>query len=190
MKCHLCEDKGCYREGKVCVEFSDISLLPEEEMKILKTASLIEKEFYCKMTRIEEIIEFSKRMGYKKIGIAFCLGLFDEAKIVADIFLKKGFNVFSAVCKIGSVDKDVLNLPKLKDGKEAVCNPVEQAKVLNRKNTDLNIVIGLCVGHDILFQKYSEAPCTVLIVKDRVLAHNPAGAIYTSYHLKRILEDK
>ncbi|SNR70567.1 DUF1847 domain-containing protein [Desulfurobacterium atlanticum] len=190
MKCHLCEDRGCYREGKVCVESSNNLLLPEEEMKILKTASLIEKEFYCKMTRIEEIVEFSKRMGYKRIGIAFCIGLFDEAKIVADIFSKKGFEVFSAVCKLGSVDKDIFNLPKLQDGKEAICNPVKQAEVLNKKKTDLNIIIGLCVGHDILFQKYSEAPSTVLIVKDRVLAHNPVGALHTPYHLRRILEDK
>ncbi|OMH40438.1 DUF1847 domain-containing protein [Desulfurobacterium indicum] len=186
MKCHLCNDKGCYREGKVCQKSPQLDNLPEEELKMLKTASEIEKEFYCQMTRLEEIVEFAKRMNYKRIGIAFCIGLFNEAKIVADIFTEKGFEVFSAICKIGSVDKETLDLPKLKKGKEAVCNPIGQAEALNRKKTDLNIVIGLCVGHDILFQKHSDAPSTVLIVKDRVLAHNPAGAIYTPYHLRRI----
>ncbi|WP_022847140.1 DUF1847 domain-containing protein [Desulfurobacterium sp. TC5-1] len=187
MKCHLCNDKGCYREGKVCQKSPELHTLPKEDLKMLKTASEIEKEFYCKMTRIEEIVEFSKRMGYRRIGIAFCIGLFNEAKTVAEILTKKGFEVFSAICKIGSVDKETLNIPKLKEGKEAVCNPIGQAKALNEKGTDLNIVIGLCVGHDILFQKYSDAPSTVFIVKDRVLSHNPAGALYTPYHLRRIM---
>jgi uncharacterized metal-binding protein len=35
------------------------------------------------------------------------------------------------------------------------------------------------VGHDSLFFKYTKALSTVLIVKDRVLAHNPAAALYT-----------
>lgn len=35
-------------------------------------------------------------------------------------------------------------------------------------------------GHDSLFLKHSEAPCTVLVVKDRVLGHNPVAALYTS----------
>jgi uncharacterized metal-binding protein len=46
----------------------------------------------------------------------------------------------------------------------------------------------LCIGHDILFQKYSKAPTTTFIVKDRVLSHNTAGAIYTKYYLKKLLE--
>ncbi|WP_457568564.1 DUF1847 domain-containing protein [Desulfurobacterium sp.] len=187
MKCHLCDDRGCYREGKVCKKLPDLtSRLSEEEIKMLKTASEIEKEFYCKMTRIEEVIEFSRRMGYKKIGIAFCIGLLNEARTVAEIFTRKGFEVFSVICKVESIDKETLNIPKLKEGKEAVCNPVGQAEVLNEKGTDLNLIIGLCVGHDILFQKHSTAPSTVLIVKDRVLSHNPAGALYTPYHLRRI----
>ena len=54
----------------------------------------------------------------------------------------------------------------------------KQAKLLNEKKTDLNIVVGLCVGHDSIFYKYSDALCTTLITKDRVLGHNPAAAIY------------
>ncbi|MBW2121998.1 MAG: DUF1847 domain-containing protein, partial [Deltaproteobacteria bacterium] len=46
--------------------------------------------------------------------------------------------------------------------------------------TDFNILLGLCVGHDSLFLKYAEAFSTVLIVKDRVLGHNPAAALYTT----------
>lgn len=50
--------------------------------------------------------------------------------------------------------------------------------------TDLNIAIGLCVGHDALFSKYSDAPVTTLIAKDRVLGHNPVAALYSGYYKK------
>jgi len=59
-----------------------------------------------------------------------------------------------------------------------MCNPILQAKLLNEQKTDFNIALGLCVGHDSLFYQYSEARVTTLVVKDRVLAHNPVGAIY------------
>jgi len=42
--------------------------------------------------------------------------------------------------------------------------------------------VGLCVGHDMLFTRHSRAPVTTLVVKDRVLAHNPAGALYSGYY--------
>lgn len=46
--------------------------------------------------------------------------------------------------------------------------------------------MGLCVGHDCLFNRHSAAPVTTLVAKDRVLANNPAGALYTagSYYRK------
>ncbi len=40
------------------------------------------------------------------------------------------------------------------------------------------------MGHDILFSKYSKAPVTTFIVKDRVLAHNPVGALNKYYRNK------
>jgi len=55
-----------------------------------------------------------------------------------------------------------------------------QANLLNDAETDFNILVGLCVGHDSLFFKYSDAMTTVLIAKDRVLGHNPAAALYTT----------
>lgn len=72
-----------------------------------------------------------------------------------------------------------------------MCNPILQAKLLNREGTDLNVVIGLCVGHDSLFYKYSDALCTTLVTKDRVLGHNPAAALYTAKtYYSRLLEDE
>ena len=59
-----------------------------------------------------------------------------------------------------------------------MCNPVLQAKYLNAEKTDLNILVGLCVGHDSMFYKFADAPVTTLVSKDRVMAHNTVGAIY------------
>lgn len=63
-------------------------------------------------------------------------------------------------------------------GHESMCNPIMQAKTLAANGCDFNIVIGLCVGHDTLFLRHSKVPTTVMIVKDRVLQHNPAAALY------------
>ena len=62
---------------------------------------------------------------------------------------------------------------------EPMCNPIAQAYLFNEEKTEFNVVMGLCVGHDSLFLKYAEAPCTVFAVKDRLLGHNPLAAIYT-----------
>ena len=73
---------------------------------------------------------------------------------------------------------------------EHACNPVGQAEILNTEETGLNVIIGLCVGHDSLFIKHSKAPVTCLVAKDRVLAHNPVGALYnaSSYYNQKLFE--
>lgn len=134
--------------------------------------------------RIEELFEFAARMRYKMLGLAFCGGLEEEAAVVHDILTGKGFAVASVACKVGCVPKEEIGLTdddKIYKGQfEAMCNPIAQAEVLNEAGTDLNILLGLCVGHDSLFIKHAEAPVTVLAVKDRVTAHNPLAAIYTT----------
>jgi len=135
-------------------------------------------------TRIVEICEFAHRMGYKRLGIAFCAGLVNEAAVVDKILKQKGFEVLSVLCKAGRTPKEKIGLTdeqKIYRGKpESMCNPVYQAKLLNHEKTDFNILLGLCVGHDSLFFKFAEAPTTVLAVKDRVTGHNPLAAIYLS----------
>jgi uncharacterized metal-binding protein len=59
-----------------------------------------------------------------------------------------------------------------------MCNPISQAELLNRAGTELNVIMGLCVGHDSLFTKHSKGLVTTLVTKDRVLAHNPVGALH------------
>ena len=145
---------------------------------------------YPEKTRLQEIIEFCVRMDYKKIGLAFCLGLHKEAAAVSDILEANGLSVVSVVCKVGGVCKEELGLAdwdKINPGTyEVICNPIAQAEICNAEQTDFNVVLGLCVGHDSMFFKNSKAFCTVFAVKDRVLAHNPLGAVYTegSYYKK------
>ena len=155
-------------------------------------SACIESEYYCRLTRVEETIEFIERMGYKKIGIATCVGLIEESRILARILRKNGFEVYGAVCKIGSFLKTEVGVPQedITRTGAVMCNPIMQAEVLNQAGTDFNVVMGLCVGHDSLFYKYSEALVTTLVAKDRVLAHNPAGALYQAgAYYKKLLKD-
>jgi uncharacterized metal-binding protein len=88
---------------------------------------------------------------------------------------------YCVICKVGALDKRDIDLPervRIKDGAhESICNPVLQAYLLEREKTDLNVIIGLCVGHDSLFIRHSKAPVTYLIVKDRVHCHNPVAGL-------------
>ncbi len=142
--------------------------------------------------RVQEVCEFAKKMGFQKLGVAFCIGLLKEARALTDILMAQGFEVVSVVCKVGRTPKESIGIKdeeKIRIGEfEAMCSPIAQAMVLNDAKTDFNVVVGLCVGHDSLFFRYSEAPVTVLVAKDRVLGHNPAAALYTSgSYYKRLL---
>ena len=135
-------------------------------------------------TRIVEICEFAEKMGYRRLGLAFCMGLTHEAGLVEGILRDRGFEVVSVVCKAGRTPKRFLGLApedtiRLED-EEAMCNPVFQARLLNAEKTELNVLLVLCVGHDSLFFHYADAPTTVLAVKDRVTGHNPLAAVYLS----------
>ena len=154
-----------------------------ESVRAVHTAAAeVEKEGYCVWPRLREVAEFARRLGVRKLGVAFCEGLSREAEEVVKYFMSLGFEVYSVICKCGGVDKADAGLGeevKLRPGsKEAMCNPVAQAMLLNAVGTELNVIIGLCVGHDSLFIKYSKALVTYLIAKDRVTGHNPAAAIY------------
>jgi len=155
-----------------------------KNLELYQKSSALEVEGYMKYPRVKELIRLAEEMGWKKLGIAFCIGLSEEAKKLHEVLESHGFEVHSIVCKVGGVKKEKFSLPE----KDHACNPILQAMVLNQVGTDLNIIVGLCIGHDVLFQVYSEAPTTTIIVKDRVLAHNPAGALYSRYHLRKLMK--
>jgi uncharacterized metal-binding protein len=145
----------------------------------------------ARWTRVEDTVAFAKLMGYRTIGMATCIGLLDETNRLALILKAQGFIPVSVCCKTGSIDKLELGLQetdKVRPGTfEPACNPVAQAKLLNEAKTDMNIIVGLCVGHDMLFTKYSHAPVTTMVVKDRVTGHNPVSVLYgQNFYYKRL----
>jgi len=147
----------------------------DENLAFGRAASIVSMSLDGPKPRILEIIEVANRSGFHRLGLAFCAGLAEEAKILSRILTYHGFEVESVVCKVGGFDK---SLQDIENGGNAMCNPIGQAQLLNARKTDFNIIMGLCVGHDSLFFKYSDAPVTVFAVKDKVLAHNPMGVLY------------
>jgi len=197
--CYTAEGVG----SKGCPTLTDEEVLREANKEyeaahireFARQASIQEAECYANRhqrpyimqptkTRIQEICEFAHKMGYERLGLAFCIGLVKEAAVVEEILKAHGFDVVSVLCKAGRTSKEKIGIKdeeKIHQGTdEAMCNPIYQAKLLNHEKSEFNILIGLCVGHDSLFFKYAEAPTTVLAVKDRVTGHNPLVAIYLS----------
>ncbi|ATW27535.1 DUF1847 domain-containing protein [Candidatus Formimonas warabiya] len=167
-----------------------------EDLFLARNAALVESEGYCEKTRVEEIMDFARKCGFKNLGLAFCLGLSKEAAILERVLRANGFIVNSVVCKNGAVPKEevlmISEQEKVRPGTfEAMCNPIGQAVYLNKAETELNVVLGLCVGHDTLFFKHSQAPVTVLAAKDRVLGHNPLAALYLAdgFYRKKLFPD-
>jgi len=197
--CSYCEKKRCF--------FGDLSKAPpfcpsirragvlEESRKILqdtenlKMAQDVARTWknYGKLTRVEETILYAKLQGHKKIGLAFCVGLSQEAELFTNLLFNEGFEVVSVCCMCGALNADDVALPdedKIFPGHpQPMCNPIGQAAVLEHEGCDFNVILGLCVGDDTLFIKHSKAPVSILAVKDRVLAHNPLGALYTAKHI-------
>lgn len=182
---------------KALAEYDD-----PETREFARQASIQEFECYMHLPegltprypRVEEIARFAKKMGYKKLGIAFCGGLIDEAKILTRILENRGFEVVSVCCKAGAIPKERIGITEEQKiagagAFEAMCSPISQAEILNSEGTEFNILVGLCVGHDSLFFKYAKAPTTVLVAKDRVFGHNPVMGLYLapSFYYRKLL---
>jgi len=174
-----------------------------EIREFARQASIQEFECYehlpdgmrTKNPRILELIQFAQKCGYKKLGIAFCGGLANEARMLTDLLENKGFEVVSVRCKVGATPKERIGIkPEEKirgpGNYESMCSPITQAEVMNAENVDLAIMLGLCIGHDTLFIKYCRVPMTVIAVKDRVTGHNPLAVLYLSNSYYRRLMTK
>jgi len=172
-------------EGELLAEVEQTYLARDDLRRMALESARTEAAGYCRSTRVEEVMDFARRMGFHKLGIAHCTGLMQEAKAARDIFAAGGFEVYTVCCKAGSINKEKIGIrddEKVRPGQyEAMCSPIGQAALLAKAGTELNVVIGLCVGHDSLFFMHSKAPATVLVAKDRVLGHNPVAALYTSH---------
>ncbi len=142
----------------------------EAVKKSYEASSALKADGKGQWTRIQEVLGYIKHMGFKKIGLAYCAGFKGEADALSQIFEGNGVALSRIACQVG--------------GKG--CNPVGQAMTLKEAGTDFNIVMGLCMGHDILFQQISDAPSTVLAIKDRVAFHNPISPLYNASWLGKL----
>ena len=118
-------------------------------------------------SRLQELINFAKVSGFKKIGIANCKAVQPFAEKLAEILFNVGFEVFAINCKDSGLNGNCI----CEEMAGACCDPLYQANFLNNKNTDLNINVGLCLGHGIIFAKHSTAPVTTFLVKDFSTEH-------------------
>lgn len=216
----VCENRGAnVNDGPVSLEkapaFCPMKLMPEvykeamaeydkpEVKEFAYLASIQEAECYerlpdgirTRLPRVEELIQFSRKCGYKRLGIAHCGGLFKEAGLLSEILENNGFEVVTVQCKTGAVRKEDIGIPPDKkiaapEDWESMCNPIVQAMIINKSGVDLAVMLGLCIGHDTLFIKYCKVSLTVIAVKDRVFGHNPLAALYLSDSYYRRLKNK
>ena len=161
--------------------------LDPDNADIYRAANKVVNIGYGKWPRIQEAIEFARELKLTKIGLASCLSLISELELVAKLFSGAGFEVVCSACKIGGILPENSETNDNKDVRHFSCNPIAQAEICNQEGTQLNFILGLCLGHDILFTRYSKAPVSVLIVKDRVTGHNPAAVLYAEHPRKELL---
>ena len=189
-ECALCETRACIKGGV----YPPGCPTAQEQTLIARTLTLARQDGLtpavmaaaaktprhadgAMRTRVEETIVFCQEMGWTKVGVAFCLMLAREAKVLCTQLSAAGLHVVPVCCKVGAIGLPDVGVGEACDGKKGACNPMSQAAIMNENHTDVNVVLGLCVGHDLLFNKYSESPVTTLAMKDRALHHNPVAAL-------------
>jgi uncharacterized metal-binding protein len=181
MDCTKCNTKACRATNSCHSQKFDTKELLEkyhhqENQKIIQAAArLVDKGRAGTLSRLQEIIEFSKSMNFQRIGIAYCYGMESDALLITQIFRESGFIIFPVSCTTGGFKQSEINENSIIEN--VSCNPLAQAEQINSESVDLTITIGLCLGHDILFQKNIKSYTTTLIVKDRVYNHNPIKAL-------------
>jgi uncharacterized metal-binding protein/predicted Fe-Mo cluster-binding NifX family protein len=187
LNCLECRDRVCLR-GEPCphVSVPSIGALAENSHAILEAAWDVALEQERTLCRLAEVVYFALEMGCRRVGVAFCIDLEEPAAILTRV-LRRFFEVVPVCCRVGGIvaPGGAANAEQTPRG-ETVCNPSGMAWVLNEAQTDLNVLVGVCVGADCVFNREGKAPVTTLFVKDKSLANNPIGAVYSHYYLKDI----
>jgi uncharacterized metal-binding protein/predicted Fe-Mo cluster-binding NifX family protein len=190
--CLACRDFRCTR-GEGCVMALPELAPPvadEEEQHMLEATLDIAAEEEQNLCRLSELIYFCLEMRYSRIGVAYCADLRQTAEILVRV-LRRYLKVHPVCCKVGEASSISLNSLKGKESRRvrsADCNPHVQAEMMNRIGTDMNVLVGLCMGADCIFTRFSKAPVTTFLVKDKSLANNPMGALYSGRYLKEAIQ--
>jgi uncharacterized metal-binding protein len=183
MDCTNCTfDKQC-RNTETCPATSFdrdevVQKYAEESVIVQAAADLVDFGRAGTLSRLQETIAFAKKMNYKRIGLAYCYGMEKHVTQIVEILRENKLNVRAVSCTVGGIPQNEVNPESAFC--TLSCNPIGQARQLNNENVDLVVMIGLCLGHDILFQREVKADCTTLVVKDRVFNHAPLREITDS----------
>jgi uncharacterized metal-binding protein len=192
--CLACLDRRCLKGGRCELATSAVSprTVGHETDRMLEASLDISSEEERTLCRLSELIYFCLEMRYQRIGVAYCFELQEPAAILTRV-LRRFFTVCPVCCKIGgALVSDFLRGLQAEKGPRparlVACNPIGQAAVLNRIRTDINVLVGMSMGTDCIFAQFSDAPVTTLFVKDRSLANNPIGAVYSDYYIKEAIQ--
>ena len=154
---HTCVDCGtqnCKFKDRTYPDFCLTTALTDEDRQwalerydegnnrqIMIASAEVEYEGYCQWTRVQEIMEFARKINAKRIGIANCIGLINEARIFAKILRANDLEVYSVICKVAGQAKTSMGIPaECENIGPAMCNPIMQARLLNKAQTDLKLV--------------------------------------------------
>jgi uncharacterized metal-binding protein len=181
MDCTNCQPKTC-RESESCgiEKFDNAEVIidyqkPQNQKILQAAASLVDNGKAGTLSRLQETIVFIKGMGYKKIGLAYCYGMEKEAKLLKKIFKAVGIRLRAVSCTVGGIRQNEINMSSCIE--KVSCNPLGQARELNDEGVDFVIIMGICLGHDILLQRNLKSDFTTIVVKDRVFGNAPLKAI-------------
>ncbi len=181
MNCTLCGAKSCRstvscgaekfdREGLVH-DYRQESTAPLVE----SAARLVDGGRAGTMDRVQELIEYIHDQGLNKVGLAYCYGMEKEAVLAVKRLKESGAGIEAVSCTVGALPQNEVNAKSELPG--VSCNPLGQAAQLNAAGVELTVTMGLCLGHDILFNRQIESDVTTLVVKDRVHNHAPLKAL-------------
>ena len=127
--------------------------------------------------RVEHLREYCLHAGVGFVGLAICSAFLEEARTVRAYLREKNIDAVIACCKIGAVRLADIGVDRDIGYDYALCNPVGQAMLLNRNKTQMNVLMGLCLPHDMLVIEHADAPCTTLFVKENMSGHHPLGTL-------------
>lgn len=181
MDCTKCNTKNCRATGSCNAQKYDAEALkleyhlPDNQQIIQTAANLVDNGRAGTLSRLQEIVEFSKGMNFQRIGLAYCYGMEGDAGLVAQFLRESGLKPIPVSCTTGGFKQSEVN--ENSDAGSVSCNPLAQAEQLNSEAVDLTLTMGLCLGHDIVFQKQIKSHTTTLVVKDRVHSNNPIKAV-------------
>lgn len=181
MDCTNCQPKTCRVSGSCGIEkFNSTEVIedylePKNQIILLAAASLVDNGKAGTLSRLQETILFIKRMDYKKVGLAYCYGMEKGAKLMKEKFKAEGIRLRTVSCTVGGINQDKINASSCTE--KVSCNPLGQARELNDEKVDFVIIMGICLGHDILLQRNLKSDFTTFVVKDRVFNNAPLKAI-------------